>query len=95
MKQFQRHKDASEIQTQCAAAGIQIDSTKHEAGGDHLIVTLPGPSGVAVPVLFNVVSGRFFYAPKNGEGFNSDQDREHEPWFVEMLDFFYSEEAVI
>lgn len=95
MKQYLRHKDSSEIKKQCADADIQIDSTKHDAGGDHLVVTLPGPTGETVPVLFNVVSGRFFYAPESGEGFNSDQNRDHEPWFVAMLDFFYSEEAVI
>jgi hypothetical protein len=45
MKQFQRHKDSSEIKKQCADAGVQIDSTMHDAGGDQMVVTLPGSAG--------------------------------------------------
>ena len=91
IKKFAGRKSAQDIIDQCAADGIKIDVSKHEAGGDHLVVTLPGPAGEGVQVLYNVVSGRFFSAPPDGERFSSDDQRDDEPWFAAMLVFFFKE----
>lgn len=91
MKTFAGCKDSEQILAQCAADGIAVDSAKYEAGGDHLVVELPGPTGEKVRVLYNVVSGRFFYSANDGSGFSSDDNRDGQPWFDAMLDFFYVE----
>ena len=91
MKKFAGHKSSKEIIAQCAAQGIAINTEKYDAGGDHLVVALAGPEGAPVNVLYNVVNGRFFSAPAKGQGFDSDQLLDAEPWFAAMLEFFYTE----
>lgn len=86
MKKYFRHKTPDEIKQQCLTNWIKIDTMKYDEGGDHLVVYLPGPYEI-IPVLYNVVNGRF----SDGNYFNSDQDRGDQPWFVDMLDFFYSD----
>lgn len=92
MKKYLRHKNSREVIDACAALALPIDMTAFAEGGDHLLITTPaGPFGTVV-VLYNVVSGRFFYSPSNGPGFSSD-DTEYDdaPWFNDLLDLFYSD----
>lgn len=91
MKKFSGHKNSQTIIDQCTSAGIEVDSTKYDAGGDHLVVYLPGATGEPVKVLYNTASGHFFGEQSDGTRFSSDQNLDFEPWFESMLNFFYVE----
>ena len=90
-KQYGRHRTGEEVIELAKAQGVKVDGSKYEAGGDHVVVHLPGPDGEPVMVLFNAFSGRFFHAPEGGGGFSSDEKLDGQPWFDAMLEFFYTE----
>lgn len=90
-RQFSRHRSREEVITLAKARNVKVDASYYDSGTDHLVVYLPGPTAEIVKVLFNVISGCFFYAPEDGAGFSSDDKLDGQPWFDAMLDFFYIE----
>jgi hypothetical protein len=95
MKIYSGIKTVDEIRAQCAEKNYPINTERHdESGWDHIVVTLPGPTGKPIEVLYNAFNGGFFHAPKDNPDnyFNSsDAGMDSKPWFVAMLDFFYKE----
>jgi hypothetical protein len=87
MRTFVRHKSVEEIAEQCEAAGVQLDRSSFERGGDYIYLTSPG-----VTVGFNTFNGRFFGKTPEGVQFSSDDRRDGIKWFDALLDFFYSEQ---
>jgi len=96
MKTYKRHRLASEVLELAKARGIAVDTLKFDRGGDHLVLHMDGPDDWTVPVMYNVVSGRFFYAGEGYPHFGSDPafSRDGEPWFDALLDFFYTDEEL-
>lgn len=95
MKQFIRHKTSTEILAQCIATGGRCDASAYNASTDHITVWLPGPDDAPVPVLYNTINGRFFYAPSDdSKYFSSDEALDGQPWFDAMMEFFYTDLAL-
>lgn len=87
MKTFKRHKSYDEIKAQCKALGLTLNDRNFKRGWDNIVVT-----GEGAAVLYNTFNGRFSGSTNHQEVFNSNQDRK-EPWFLTLLDFFYTNKA--
>jgi hypothetical protein len=89
MTKFLRHKTYDEIRQQCAAAGIELDTSKYDEGSDYIVVSSTGPNGEKARVLYSTVNGNFFGTTPDGTEFSSDDKRlDGTPWFDALLNFF-------
>lgn len=90
MKKFAGRKTVNQIRQQCAEQGIKLNMGLYDKGSDYLVVHLPGRDGVAIPVMYSTVSGRFFHSAPGSGGFSSDEGLDGLAWFDALLEFFYT-----
>lgn len=88
MKKFIGHKTHEQIKAQCEQLGLELlDNLRKEAAADHIRVS--GGGGYA---WFNTVNGNFWGETDQGVEFDSSNTtHENEPWFQQLLAFFYVE----
>lgn len=88
MKTFTGHKTYEQIKAQCEQLGLELlDKLRKEAAADHICV-----SGGGGYVWFNTVNGKFWGETDQGIEFDSSSTVfENEPWFQQLLAFFYVE----
>ncbi len=93
MKKFTAYKDLDTIEAQCKAAGIQYDARMmDEHGSDYIVVRTLADDSHSGEVLYNMFNGNFFGTTPDGIQFDSMNDmHEDEPWFQQLLSFFYVE----
>lgn len=95
MKTFHRFRTASELRTLCRDLGIRFDDSRHRNDGADTVV-VGGPicrdKEGACWVIYNVYNGTFFGRTDKGVEFSSSSTlHEDEPWFQQLLEFFYVE----
>lgn len=89
MRTFARHRTFNEIKALCKAQKLKFHDHVFKAGGDTVFV-----SGGGCTVAFNVASGWFCGRTPDYIEFDSGNDKhENEPWFQQLLAFFYTNEA--
>jgi len=93
MQKFKRQKTHDEIVAACKAGTYELDTSNYDEKGSDWI-TIGGQFGDKLAsILYSSWNGKFFGKTEDGIDFNSDSDtHENEPWFQEMLNFFYISE---
>jgi hypothetical protein len=86
MKKFIGVKSLEQIKEQCIACGVEFSGKVSRKGSDFILLRSP-----KAHVLFSAFNGRFFGVTPNGIRFSSDDDLDGEPWFDQLLAFFYVE----
>lgn len=94
MKTFAGNKSFAQIERQCKDAGIQFDSTDYDKGGDYVVIRTRANDDRSGHVLYNTTNGNFFGETPEGVKFNSKlTTHEDQPWFQQLLQFFYVEKG--
>lgn len=87
MKQFARIKPREQVLEQCLAQGVEVDQRQYEAGSDWTTLRKGGCT-----VIWCSFNGNFFGTTPDGIEFdNKGTTHESEPWFQQLLSFFYVE----
>lgn len=86
MKQFGGVKSLEQIKEQCIACGVEFSDKEFRKGSDYVLLRSP-----KAHVLFSSFNGRFFGVTPEGTRFSSDATFDGEPWFDQLLSFFYVE----
>ena len=87
MKTFAGNKSRDQVKAQCKALGVIFDESAYKGGSDYTSIR-----GGGAALLWSSFNGRFFGTTDTGVEFSSDETtHESEPWFQQLLSFFYVE----
>ena len=85
MRTFARIKSRQEVLAQCRAQRVEVDQRSYKAGSDWTTLRKGGCT-----VVWCSFNGNFFGTTPDGIQFSNDSDKhEKEPWFQQLLEFFY------
>lgn len=85
LKKFKGHLTRKQVIKKAPAKGWTVNSDQYDIGSDWLIVFVTLADRPDIDrVLYAPFSGRFI-----GDGFSSDSELDGQPWFDELLNFFY------
>ena len=88
MKMFDGKRKTSDVVAAARAQGVAVDLAKWHAGSDYIVF---GTIELG-RVFYNTFNGRFFGATPEGLKFDSSSTtHENEPWFQQLLRFFYKD----
>lgn len=87
-KQYTGHRSLEQIAQLATLKGWGVNSMDYDIGGDWVLVFVTLPERPELDrVLYSPLNGMFI-----GEGFTANSPLDGQPWFVELLDFFYVDE---
>lgn len=91
MRTFKGNKSLTHIESQCKQAGIHFNDYLLRTGtSDYVVITTIKDDNYSGQVLYNTFNGTFFGTTPDGTQFDSrSTEHEHEPWFQQLLEFFY------